>query len=379
MKFVINHLHIVDSKDNISVNLKIENGKISKVSSNTIEIDNEMLFLNMDQALVFPAIVNSHDHLDFNLFPEIGSPKKYQDYLEWARNIQSNHQTEIQKILKIPLDKRIKYGLYKNFFSGITHVINHDHYYPAYKNELVNVFNSCYNLHSVGFEKFWKAKLNFRKPYLPAVIHIGEGTGHYASREIDTLIKWNCFNRKIIGVHGIAMNTNQAKHFEALVWCPDSNLRLYNQTADIETLKKAVPILFGTDSTLSAHWNFWQQLRKARELQKLNDLELYHSLTKTAKKIWGLQTADKVEESQSADIVVAKKKKKNKWDAFYAIDPEDILLIIKNGDLNYFDNSLLPQIKESMLASFDKVKFNNHIKYVKFDDATRPLDKTITF
>ena len=61
------------------------------------------------------------------------------------------------------------------------------------------------------------------------------------------------------------MNVQQAKAFEALIWCPDSNFFLLNTTAKVDKLKKEVAILFGTDSTVSANWNAWEQIRLAQK------------------------------------------------------------------------------------------------------------------
>ena len=109
--------------------------------------------------------------------------------------------------------------------------------------------------------KNWKFKLNrILAKDQPFVIHIGEGTDDASHREIDTLIKWNLFKRKIIGVHGVAMDENQATAFKALVWCPASNYFLLNNTAAIDKLKTKTSILFGTDSTLTSGWNLWEHV-----------------------------------------------------------------------------------------------------------------------
>ena len=39
--------------------------------------------LMFDKALIFPELINSHDHLDFNLFPQMGD-RFYTNYTEWG-------------------------------------------------------------------------------------------------------------------------------------------------------------------------------------------------------------------------------------------------------------------------------------------------------
>ena len=79
-----------------------------------------------------------------------------------------------------------------------------------------------------------------------------KGLDEDSHKEIDTLIKMNFFNKSLFAVHGIAMDEEQSRTFNALIWCPSSNYFLLNPTADIERLKTKTRILFGTDSTLTA-------------------------------------------------------------------------------------------------------------------------------
>jgi cytosine/adenosine deaminase-related metal-dependent hydrolase len=168
----------------------------------------------------------------------------------------------------------------------------------------------------------------------------------------------------MIAVHGVAMNVQQAKAFRALIWCPESNFFLLNKTAEIDVLKQHTKILFGTDSTLSASWNFWHQLRFARSLSLLTNDELYKSCTTVAADVWRLKNTATIEEGNIADIVIAKRKNEVDIESFYLINPEDILLIIRHGKIKLFDKSLLAQLSHLPLSSFSKVYVSSAVKYV---------------
>jgi cytosine/adenosine deaminase-related metal-dependent hydrolase len=212
----------------------------------------------------------------------------------------------------------------------------------------------------------WKYKLNrpFAKKNFFA-IHVGEGTDAAACNEINTLLRWNLFKRKLIGIHGVAMTTKQATHFDALVWCPASNYFLLNATADIKALKKIVPIVFGTDSTLTAGWNFWDQLRQARQTNLLTDKELFEAITSTAATAWNIPGGT-ITAGAAADIVVAKKKAGNNTDAFYAVNPEDILLVLQQGKIRVFDTAIKEQLTDEELdiKAFNAVNMGGVTKYV---------------
>jgi hypothetical protein len=237
------------------------------------------------------------------------------------------------------------------------------------ESDVVTVLQNSHSLHSAGFEKNWKRKLNnpFKKN-LPFVIHTGEGNDAAAGIEIDELIKWNFFKNPVVAVHGVAMNALQAKHFKALVWCPASNYFLLDRTADVAKLKENTSIIFGTDSTLTAGWNTWEHIRLARKQMGLTDEELFNALTKTAASIWGLDDVGNIRAGQNADIVIAKANDTS-WDSFYAINPVDILLVMHKGRIGLFDESIKDQLIDTgeAIDSFNKIIIGPAIKYIRGD------------
>lgn len=312
--------------------------------------------INFGNAIAFPGLINSHDHLEMNCFPQLKN-KDYTNYTQWGTDIHVAHKAVIQSVLKIPEALRIQWGAYKNLLNGITTVVNHGKKITI-DNLPVTVFQNCTSLHSVALEKNWNRQLNlhpFKKT--PFVIHIGEGTDKAAAEEINTYTNHNYFNKKTIGIHGVAMNVQQAKKFAALVWCPASNYFLLNATARIDILKTATTILFGTDSTLSAGWSIWEQLRLARSLNMLSDSELFAAVTYTAAQTWKIH---------NNDIVVAKKKSGNYFDSFFSLTAEDILLVIKDGQIVLYDGSLHNQLQNNNgNSNLDNIYINQQRKLLQ--------------
>jgi cytosine/adenosine deaminase-related metal-dependent hydrolase len=345
--------------------------KISAITSHESSLPKSSaeVKLNFENVIAFPGLINSHDHLDFNLFPQIGN-RIYNNYSEWGKDIHKRNKATINAVLKIPQSLRIQWGIYKNLLSGVTTIVNHGDKLSIPDN-LITVLQNNYSLHSIQFEKKWKLKLNriFSKKQ-PYVIHIGEGTDNPSRQEIDELINWNLLKRKIVAVHGVAMNSEQAKYFAALVWCPASNYFLLNATADIEKLKIKTAILFGTDSTLTSGWNIWEHLRIAKKTNMLSNEELFDSVTSTAAAAWNLKDSGKIAEKQFADLVIARKKNDmNDFDSFYDINPKDILLILHKGEVKLFDETLKQQLTDSnfSLSNFSSVYIDNALKHVTGD------------
>lgn len=320
-----------------------------------------------EDAIVFPGLINSHDHLDFNLFPQLGN-RIYENYVEWGNDIHLHDKEEIEKVLRIPKALRVQWGLYKNLLNGITTVVNHGEWVDV-ENNAVNIIQDCQVLHSVQLEKNWIYKLNskgFKKK--PVVIHIGEGTDEASGREIDRLIDWNIFKRTLIGVHGVAMNGEQASFFKALVWCPGSNYFLLGRTAPVDKLKNKADIVFGTDSTVSAHWNIWEQLRQARALKLVGDAELFSMLTSVPAQLWRLNTG-KIMPALDADMVIARKKTAEAGlEQFYSLNPEDILMVINQGNITMVDEEVYEQARAHIpLEGFSAIPVKKNTKYVRGD------------
>jgi len=369
---ILSSVTIIGSHHRMEADLRVSGEKITAISPcntpHSSDTQKDPPQLTLSGCMAFPGLINSHDHLDFNNFPLLGN-RLYSNYEEWGGDIHRNNKDTIDAVLKIPRDLRIKWGIYKNLLGGVTTVINHGKTLPV-TDKLIDVYQNAQSLHSLEGEKHWRYKLNFGRPGRPVVIHIGEGTDKMAAAEINTLIKWNLFRRKITGIHGVAMNEQQASAFQSLIWCPDSNYFLLGKTAPVQKFRNKTHLLFGTDSTLTAHWNIWEQLRLAREQEKVTDPELFDMLTRTPAHIWGLKDRGSLEKGFQADIVIAKPSPGSTgWDAFYTLDPRNIQLILYKGNIQLFDGSLLDQLTNASfsLDDFYKIHLNGVDKYIRGD------------
>jgi cytosine/adenosine deaminase-related metal-dependent hydrolase len=361
---VLHNLHIVNGQHVASID--IQGNRIAGLNNELAQENHPRLHLTFDKVLAFPGLINSHDHLDFNLFPQLGD-RKYESYREWGPYIHQKYADEIAAVLKTPMSLREDWGMVKNLLCGVTTVVNHGEKLQT-PNRLIHIHDHCQNLHSIGFEKLWRLKLNnpFKRA-LPVVIHTGEGIDHQAYKEIDQLTKWNLLQRKLIGIHGVAMSSRQAKKFRAFVWCPQSNDFLLGKTAQVAILAKDTHVLFGTDSTLTGNWDIWQHIRYARQLQLLNDEELYNSLNTTATHTWKLPCG-KIKKGRRADIVITRNKNyQNDLEGYFLTTPKEILLVLNNGNTMLFDEELLPQMAETDLSAFSKVYIQGTCKYIRFD------------
>ena len=269
---------------------------------------------DLGDAIAFPGLVNSHDHLEFNCYAPTGKPP-YRDFVDWAQDVQAAREV-LGAVEAIPLGLRRRLGILKNLLWGVTAVADHGGADQA-GDDPVTVLTPYKDLHSAEFGKrrSWLAGLG------PVVMHLAEGDTPACRRRALSYLRWNLLRRPVAGVHGVALEGDDFERLDALVWCPASNLYLFGRTADAAAAARRTTLLFGTDSTLSAPGTLWDHLRYARG--SIIETEIFKALTSAPDRFWKLPPRQ--------DFVVARRRHADKWDAFFALKPKDILLVVKDG------------------------------------------------
>jgi cytosine/adenosine deaminase-related metal-dependent hydrolase len=294
--------------------------------------------LDLEGALVFPGLINSHDHLDFNSFPALGQ-RRYRNYVEWGQTIHADCRTDIARVQKIPRRLRAQWGVYKNLLGGVTTVVHHGAPLDFPEAPLpLRVYGNGQSIHSIRLDPWWRLRLNnpLRRND-PCVIHIGEGVDAASREEAGRLLRWNGLRRPLIGVHGVSVSPRQAARFKAIVWCPVSNLFLLGKTAPVDVFSSLTSVVLGTDSTLTGSWDIWDHLRCARETGLVPDRDLFDMVTRTPAAVWGL-SGGSLDLGKAADLTIARARTGVRgWDAFFSLGPEDIELVIRGGEIALAD------------------------------------------
>jgi len=274
---------------------------------------------DVGDVMVIPVLVNSHDHLEFSFYSPLGEPP-YADVDEWARDVHVRDGQVVSRIEEIPRDLRRYWGLLKNLSWGVTTVMDHGE--PQSRPDCdmpVRTVRPFRHVHR-GDKKWAWLEARCKRGAGPLVFHIGEGTSDGVARRSRKFLRRMGGHGPFIGVHGISLQQEDARHLDALVWCPESNLFLFNQTADIESLKGATEILFGTDATVSAKGSIWDHLRTARSCGGLSDSELLDSVTTTATRVWELD--------HSGDFIIASRRHADPWESLFQITAADIHAVV---------------------------------------------------
>lgn len=329
--------------------LLIQDGFIAAIrGTGTMQNSTNIPVIDTEGLTAFPGFINSHDHLDFNLYPRLGKGP-YPNYTEWGKDIHGQHRDLINTIQKIPVSLRTQWGIYKNLLNGCTTVLDHGKEHKA-PDEWIDVYRNTHSLHSVAFEKNWKRKLNHpfrrKKPY---VIHAGEGTDELARAEAGKINRANYLRKKIVAVHAVSIEAAEARGFQGIVWCPSSNEFMFGTTAPVNQLKQFTRIVFGTDSTLTADWALKEHLQTALNTGMVQLPELIGMLSTEPAALWGFQHKGKIAPGFDADICL-----------YAGEDPVkgQLMMVIRQGRVLLYHASFNPVLPLNNEITYSRIRYN---------------------
>jgi cytosine/adenosine deaminase-related metal-dependent hydrolase len=340
--------------------LCLKNDRITSLVTESNDFQkNDQVSVDCSGMQVLPGLINSHEHPDFNLYPQLGKGP-YNNYTEWGSDVQRQFKDVIAAVKSVPHPLRVQWGMYKNLLNGFTTLVNHGEKITG-KAALVHVEDNAQCLHSTAFEKHWRRKLQNPLRMKQLVnMHIGEGTDAFARRELKLVNRSNWWKRKIVAVHGVAMQPAEAGYFHALVWCPASNIFLLEKTADVKQLASHIPLVFGTDSTLTAPWNLWDHLRLARELTGWGDEAMIPMLTSTPAVVWGLKDRGSLLPGNVADILVMG----TEPGQFCTAGTAAIMLVISEGKIKMADLDFIKERSQINIDYYDRIQLGGRTKLV---------------
>ena len=364
MQLLLKNLRWVNVNQEFYGDVRIANGIITETGIDLPPHKNERVG-NFENHYIYPGLVNSHDHLEMNLYPKLGSPP-YTNYLEWAKDIYKPATSPIREIEKVDIKDRLLWGGLKNLISGVTTVVHHNPWHRRLeKKEFPTKVLKTNWAHSPEFGK--NIQKEFLKSDIPFVIHAGEGTDELAFSEISKLHKSGLLKKNTVLVHAVAVRQSNiesiASEKSSIVWCPASNLFMFDQTAPIQQMKGKIKITLGTDSTMTGSATLLDEMKIAFETGLATDNEIYYMVTDIARNIFGLPDQS-VSITHPADLFIASIKHKNYFENLIHLTPSDINLVLINGKIKIIDTEW-----RELMPLKNTVKINANLKYIEVDVA----------
>ena len=347
---------VFDSKDiatNATINLK------------SPFLKNEENLLSLDDAIIYPSFINSHDHLVGNWYPRTGDNRPYSSSDIWIEDMKNSvPYKERNKVWindgKFDLCQGNAYlltslGIYKNIFSGCNVVQDHiskqeDKYYESFPINVIKDYTQCHSL-SIGnwwgdktAEEEWKDS----KGIMPFILHLAEGTDEKAKSDFINLKSKGLLQPNTVMVHAIALTENDIKETAeagaSICWCPESNEFLIGKSIDVPTcLKYGVNVILGTDSTQSGSINFFHEIRAAHKMfPKIPMSVIFKMFTENAKNAMFLDDSyGFLNRNENENILILKRKHSDPFNNLIKVDMLDVILQIYKGKPIYGDAILL--------------------------------------
>ena len=292
--------------------------------------------------VLLPGLVNAHDHLDLSTFPALGRPP-YASAYAWAADIEgARDQAAAMAALAVPLADRLFLGGLRNLLSGATAVAHHGTYHRALaRREFpVRVLAKYEFAHSPGFTPALRRTYRTTDRRIPWLIHAGEGTDERCREEVRALLDANVLRQNSVLIHAITLDEGDPQRIAAakacVVWCPESNRRLYGATADVAALRAAgVRIGLGSDSPMSGARDPLSNLAAARGERMVTDAELVEMATSGSAEVARLP-GGRMEPGQPADLVAV-----DSLDAWLEGDRRALALVVAAGKPLYGEPALL--------------------------------------
>ncbi len=268
-------------QDAAEMQLQIEAGHRRFLRTSTLHHDlSPLTRLNLTGMLILPGLINAHDHLEFALFPRLGT-RTYTNAREWAMDIYHPEKSPLRELLQVPKPSRLFWGGLKNLLCGVTTVCHHNEYEPEiFENRFpVRVLKAFGWSHSFVFSGDVKADFERAPDGGPFFIHLAEGADDASRDELRRLDELGLLNNQTVIVHGVALVSQDwelvRQRGTRVVWCPSSNLFTLGKTLDVDSLPSGIEVVLGNDSPLTAAGDLLDEIRIAHQVQGSGQIPAY--------------------------------------------------------------------------------------------------------
>lgn len=318
--------------------------------------------------VILPGLIDLHGHPEYNVFAPWEPPKLYINRGQWRDS------PEYSKLVKEPWHAltsggksmslktaMTRYAEVRAAVGGVTAIQGASRDYPKKAEALVRnvdllVFGTQVARSTVDFDRLDAQDIESirrgifdSKTVKAHYVHLAEGrkTNRTSVNEFDRFAASPLFSEATVMIHGTALGRDHFDQLAAvggkLVWSPQSNLRLYDETTDIAAaLAAGVPVALGADWMPSGSPSLLHELKVAQQVlaqtpgHSVTAPDLVRMVTSSAAEIAGL--ADRLgtlKVGRAADLTVIQKRLDDPYDTVVSAYPSWVDLVLIGGDVVY--------------------------------------------
>ena len=356
---------------------------------------------------IFPGLMDLHNHLAYNVISLWNIPKKYTNRSQWRANpsYRNNISYPVRNVLakySITSKSIVRYTESKALMGGTTtgqgmrtRVNGGEKLYLGSMRNIEEPINDSL-LPSGGTivdlrptqENIRKFRRSINNPKIGAYMyHHSEGVDELSRMHFTNLKENNLINEKLIGIHSLALNHRDFEHLAdknaKVVWSPFSNLLLYGQTLNLNTLKKSgVKFSLGCDWSPTGSKNLLQELKVAYHINNIQGhvftpYELVSSVTKTpSEMVQWTNMLGTIEKNKLADFLLIKKINENPYEGLIKSTVSHVNLVIVNGVPRYGNSDIMTSLIDQPL---DQIAVDGeHKSFYLFNELSEINDVSFT-
>jgi cytosine/adenosine deaminase-related metal-dependent hydrolase len=337
--------------------------------------------IDLEGQLIFPGLINSHDHLIETCWKSLGDVP-VDNWYTWDSSMRASEEYKL--LQKLSVTDLYVIGMYKNVVSGTTTVVDH---FPAEvsatfaRHELVSLLEHYYLAHSVSEHQLnWgrnaQEQFSQARGILPFIIHIGEGMSKEISEEIETLGRLGALGRNTVLVNGTFLHESDlqliASNGSSMVWLPTSSQRIFGRQPDIRRiLELEIPLTIGTDSSSSGSTSLLCELKSALNYSRetlegaLSAQDIVAMATSTAARVFGIEkNVGVLAPGKRANFVVFEDQEElDPFENFIGRKPENFSMVVHNG-IMITGNDEYRKISSVDFSQYSEVRLNGVAKLI---------------
>ncbi|RDS83706.1 amidohydrolase [Dyella monticola] len=304
--------------------------------------------LELRNHVVFPGLINAHDHLHINAVPPLHAKEAFSNSYAWIEAFQSHfNDPDVAAALRIPKPLRLRHGALKNLLAGTTCVAHHDPWHPAFEAEdfpveVLRDYGWSYALGWPGYGPPVQESFAATPADWPWLIHLAEGTDKIARAELARLDQFGCLAGNSVLIHGVGLHERDIDRLiaqgAAVVWCPGSNHALLGHTLDPHRLCAAGRLALGTDSRLSGARDLLEELAGINGRYELDPSQLLALVTTDAARILRMPSRGNLLPGAPADLVIVQDHGGDPVSSLIGIERSQIRAVVRDGVPRIADN-----------------------------------------